>query len=493
MYLVFASVLAALGAAWFREKQAGAAARGMVLLFLAATGLRLLAGSVGVWSEGALDVGVTILIAFVLPTWLCVYFPTWFGWRVLHPLGLDSAVLAALWFSPLVRRCEISTICIFLGALRKIPFPPAASVTSDAWTALAAAVQADEQKAYARLDAIVEALTHLPSGTRFSGLARQVGVEALARRGAIRRDWAAVLRITRLGSGRAVRFLALLAQAEVGQPVSPGRLWLAWLLAPMRLQTSRHVRALTLAAKKQERVTPPPPDLNPHQPHAESSGVADPRLIHIRLLGAAASGQPIAMQEVRSLAHAWQKALDGASLARLHSRALELDIRNGAHLAQAMKASVLRELTALACVAVGAMDRLSLSENTSNTLVGDLFRSVESQLYLEVEETLAPLDAERAEAPSHPLVAWEQWLALRTAIERFERFAGQDALKTLWYSQIRDRVWRWAYGEWTDRGEQSGWAMAMVFDWMADQAEVLGDLPATAINRENARVARLAA
>jgi hypothetical protein len=35
--------------------------------------------------------------------------------------------------------------------------------------------------------------------------------------------------------------------------------------------------------------------------------------------------------------------------------------------------------------------------------------------------------------------------------------------------------------------------MSMVFDWMADQAEVLGDLPATAINRENARVARMAA
>ena len=101
------------------------------------------------------------------------------------------------------------------------------------------------------------------------------------------------------------------------------------------------------------------------------------------------------MREVLTLTHAWQKILNGESLA------------------QAVKASVLRELTDLACVAVGGL--LSASDN--------------------------PVD----------------WLV------------------------------------WTERGEQSGWAMAIVFDWMADQAEVLGDLPAAAINRENARVARIAA
>ena len=494
-YLVSATVLAALGAACWRDKQGGAVARGIFLLALAATGLRLLAGNVGVWAEGALDVGVTILIAFVLPVWLCLFFPTWFAWRVLHPLGLHGCVVAGFWFSPWVRRCEISTIRIFLGVLRKLPFPPAAGVTADAWTALAAAVQADEQKAYARLDAIVEALTHVPSGTRFPGLARQVGVEALARRSATRRDWPAVLRITRLGSGRTVRLLDILARAEVGLPVLPGRLWLAWLLSPMRLSTYGHVRALTLAAKKQESVTPPPRGPNPQQTRVEARSVSDPHLRHVRLLGAAARGQTIAMQEILSLAHAWQEALDGASLARLHARALELDVRNGAgaHLAQAMKVTVLRELTDLACVAVGAMDPQPLSQHASDSLVVDLFRSVENQLYREVNKALAPIDSEKTKTAVHPLVAWEQWLAVREAVERFEQRAGQDALKVLWYSLIRDRVWRWAYAEWTERGEQSGWAMAMVFDWMADQAEVLGDLPATAINRENARVARLAA
>jgi hypothetical protein len=60
-------------------------------------------------------------------------------------------------------------------------------------------------------------------------------------------------------------------------------------------------------------------------------------------------------------------------------------------------------------------------------------------------------------------------------------------------SRIRDRIWSWAYREWTERSEQSDWAMSIVFDWIADQADVLGDLPAAAINRENARVARIAA
>jgi hypothetical protein len=39
----------------------------------------------------------------------------------------------------------------------------------------------------------------------------------------------------------------------------------------------------------------------------------------------------------------------------------------------------------------------------------------------------------------------------------------------------------------------ASWSMAIVFDWIADQADVLGDLPAAAINRENARVARIVA
>ncbi len=66
----------------------------------------------------------------------------------------------------------------------------------------------------------------------------------------------------------------------------------------------------------------------------------------------------------------------------------------------------------------------------------------------------------------------------------FEQRLGQDALKTLWYSRIRDRIWSWAYREWTGRSEHPGWAMSIVFDWIADQADVLGDLPAAAINRE---------
>jgi hypothetical protein len=101
-------------------------------------------------------------------------------------------------------------------------------------------------------------------------------------------------------------------------------------------------------------------------------------------------------------------------------------------------------------------------------------------------------DAEGTNPASHPLAAWENWLALREAVDDFEQRLGQDALKTLWCSRIRDRIWSWAYREWTERSEQSGWAMSIVFDWIADQADVLGDLPAAAINRENARVAGIA-
>ena len=214
IYLVSVTVLAAAAAAFWRRKQCGALARGMLLMGLAAMGVRLLAGHVGVWAEGALDVGITVLIAVVLPVWICVFFPTWFAWRMLHPFGLRPAVLAGFWLSALVRRRDIPSIGIFLGSVRNIPFPPAANVTADALTALAAAGQSDHHQSFSRVDAIIEALTHLPSETRFPMLARQAGVEVLARRALSRQDWTAVLRITRIGRGRSVRFLELLAQAE---------------------------------------------------------------------------------------------------------------------------------------------------------------------------------------------------------------------------------------------------------------------------------------
>jgi hypothetical protein len=88
-------------------------------------------------------------------------------------------------------------------------------------------------------------------------------------------------------------------------------------------------------------------------------------------------------------------------------------------------------------------------------------------------------------------MAWKLWPAALPPGGIGRWFCASPA--TLWYSRIRDRIWSWAYREWTERGEQSGWAMSIVFDWIADQADVLGDLPAAAINRENARVARIAA
>ena len=127
-YLLAATVLATLAAVYWRRRQCGALARGILLLSIAATGLRFLAGRVGVWAEGALDVGATLLIGVALPIWLCTYFPTWFAWRVLRPLGLRPGVLAGFWLSPLVGRQDLPSIRVFLGVLRKAPFPVAREV-----------------------------------------------------------------------------------------------------------------------------------------------------------------------------------------------------------------------------------------------------------------------------------------------------------------------------------------------------------------------------
>src|SRR6185436_1192802 len=104
----------------------------------------------------------------------------------------------------------------------------------DAWTALAAALQADRRRAAAHAARIADALAHVPAGARFPWLARIHGVEALVLSAAERHDWPAVARTARLGQGRLVVLLALVARAARGEEVPPSALWMRWLLAPQR-------------------------------------------------------------------------------------------------------------------------------------------------------------------------------------------------------------------------------------------------------------------
>jgi hypothetical protein len=448
------------------------AARLLVWTVLWGTVLRNIGASVGVWAGGSLGAVSSILIGVVIPAWLFVVFPSWFAFRIAGPRGMRGLAVAACWMSPLVRARDLPSIAAFFEIAADRPCPWWDELPADAWTALAAAIQADRRRSLARAARAADALAHLPAGAHFPWLARVHAVEALVLSAGARRDWAAAARYARLGQGRLVRLLALVARGAAGEAMASRRLWALWLLAPMRTTTLPLVRAFAWRSA----VDPAP---RPASPVART-----PYARHVGLLGAAARHEPIGADDVHALAAAWQAEIDEPALARLHARALELGIRDGAARAQAARERVLDELALLLAHADGEPARAAVHA-LGETLAS---RARERQLGL-IQEALPALDADAVGPSLHPLEAWERWLTLRAAWERAEQTGGRAALAALWRGGVRDRLWGYCCALSHQHGARAAWAVLVMFDWLADRAEYVGDLVAVLANRENARLA----
>lgn len=280
-------------------------ARATGLFVLAAILLHLFGAKVGAWANGSLGPLATLLVGVAVPAWFFVCFPTWFAWRIARPLRLRRLAAFACWFSPLVGRNDLASSRIFLAIEAGRPFPPAASIPADAWTALAAALQAERQGNLVRARMIVEALGCLPQESAFSWLARCHGVEALVSSAWARKDAHAVLAYAAIGRGRVVRWLGLLARVQLGQRLAARTLWLGWLQSPVRRSTLGPLRAALASSSAPAKVTPAPA---PAAPLPDAGSLAlDVRLRHVFLLAAASRGERISARDVVALAAAWQE------------------------------------------------------------------------------------------------------------------------------------------------------------------------------------------
>jgi len=454
-----------------------AVVRLLVWMALWGTVLRNVGATVGAWAGGSLSAGTTILIGVVIPAWLFVLVPSWFAFRVAAPRGMRRLAVAACWMSPLVRLRDLPSIAAYLEIAADRPCPAWGELPVDAWTALAAAVQADRRRSLQQATRIVDALAHLPAGARFPWLARVHAVETLVLAAVARHDWTTAARYARIGRGRLVRLLALVARGDKGAVIPTPPLWRAWLLAPMRRTTFALVRALAwrrAVAPVARAATPAPVTV-----HAR----------HVALLEAAARNQEIHVDDVLALAAAWQdegEIGDGA-LARLRARALELGVRDGEARALAVRERVLDELAHLLARAEGELPRTA----TSPVIETMANRARERQIarIKGAFAALATLDPDRHGSALPPLEAWERWLALRAAWERAEHTASRAALATLWRSSVRDGLWSFCCAISHQHGARAAWAVFVMFDWMADRAEYVGDMVAVLANRENARLA----
>jgi hypothetical protein len=452
-----------------------AAVRLLVLTIVWGIVLRNIAASVGAWAGGSLGAVQTILVGVAIPAWLFVLFPSWLAFRIAAPRGWRRVALVACWMSPLLRLRDLPGIAAFLEVAADRPGAGWGGLPADAWTALAAALQADRRRSLAHASTIADALAHLPAGARFPWLARRHAVEALVIAALIRRDWSAAARYGRIGHGRLVALLMLLARARQGGPVPVAELWLRWLLAPMRATTLPLVRALARRSLSAPAGAAPQIAASVHARHVD-------------LLAAAARNEEIRAGDVLALAAAWQPALDDRALAAVHARALELGVRDGGARAAALREQVLDELALLLARAEGEVPAAP-----THPLAEALAQRTRERHLLRLKASLAALDADRVGPSLAPLAAWEHWLALRTAWERAEQSAGRAALTTLWRTGVRDRVWSYSCALWHFHGARAAWASYAMFDWLADRAEYAGDLVAVLANRENARLALAAA
>ncbi|HXU81917.1 MAG TPA: hypothetical protein VN914_11010, partial [Polyangia bacterium] len=184
-----------------------------------------------------------------------------------------------------------------------------------------------------------------------------------------------------------------------------------------------------------------------------------------------------------ALVAAWRGLLDAAAVARLQARALELEVRDGAGHARALRDAVLDELALLASEAQG-----QLPSAAPDTLAGQVAGLARRRLCEVVEAALAGLGADRI-ARVHPLEAWERWLALRALLERVEHQAGDVALTTLWHGGLRNTLWNATCALFNEHGGRAAWVAHAMFVWVADRADCLGDMSTALVNRENARIA----
>lgn len=455
--------------------------RGVVLFVYAAVLLHLLGAKVGSWANGSLGPALTLLVGVVAPAWFFVCLPTWFAWRIAKPLGLRRLVSIACWFSPMVGRHDLASLRVFLAVEAEQGFRAGGNVSADAWTALAAAVEAEQQGNTARARAIADALHCLPEESRFPWLARCHGVEPLVLLAWRRADWNTVLDYAAFGRGRVVRLFALLARVAIGQPILPRTLWWVWLLSPVRRRTFECVRAATAAGRFVPKVTPAPTAVEAVVDRCLS---VDGRSRHVSLLAAASTGGVVASGDVSALVRAWQPLLDKAGLARLSARALELDVRDSSSEVQAIRADVLSELVALAACCEGKV----AAGGDEPGLLGEVALALREQLCREVEVALEGIAPESFSPSILPLEAWERWLSLRRALDRLA-IQDEGAFFALWNGRVAATIWNWTCVVFNCHGGRASWIAHMMYVWIAEQAERMGDMRTVVVNRENARVA----
>lgn len=376
-------------------------------------------------------------LGLVAPVFALGWGPHWLAWRVLGPRGYVKT--ASILLKIAIHRHAFDRIGA-IALLRELYGTGSSGLNRapvSAWTACALAARFERQGEPLRAGAQIAALRRLPADARVSRGLRLYGIEPLATLAAARGDWWEVVRRTGLGRGRRVRRLDRLARAHLAQP-----------------------------------------------PAVRGTAEENPWLRHLRLLDAAARGEPFEVREVLALAAAWDAPLAPAERARLHQRGLELGARDAAHAGETLLGRVLDELDLLLSVARGSWS--APGEGVIETELRHRYRERLFERLAEREPFFSTADGRQSLAPCDE---WEEWVRFRADVDRLEALGGEEALHAAWRSGL-SRSGNWAVYLHNRFDADAAWATYAMFVWTVEIARIVGDPNTEEVFTNNARLAR---
>jgi hypothetical protein len=398
--------------------------------------------------------------------------PSWLAWRVCGPWGWLKAGRACLAFSGAGRRkLEREGARVLYRAAFEPTLPDLGLESVNPWSVVALVVEAERRGDVESAARLADGLEELPPEALLSRRWRRFAVELLTLGAARRGDWREVERRLRLGRGRGVRFLRLLAKAhlrDLGERPSRLALWWAWALAPWRRQGWVWLDAALAAG-----------EASAGPPQAQTAG---PWAEHLRLLATAAAGS-VPMTDIAALTRTWEGVLDARHEAEWIARGLELGARAPAEAYARLRSSVLREMDALLDAAAGP-----LPEEPS-LLWTELLDRRRDHLLAGLKRWTAPFgDGVAGRAFRPPIEEWTEWVTFRRHVLRLAS-CGPDTLATAWHNGLRLTACNWPVFLHQTYGAQATWAVCVMYVWSSWLATWVGDERIRTLSQDNYRIA----
>jgi hypothetical protein len=130
-----------------------------------------------------------------------------------------------------------------------------------------------------------------------------------------------------------------------------------------------------------------------------------------------------------------------------------------------------------------------MKEGEASFVTKLVFR-LKNRLYEDVYniQELFKVEQDEKVADKDLLERWDTWLILHQSASRLQQLIGTDELVTLWYGTVRNSIWNSTTRIFNGTNGRTAFVSMIMYKWLVDVAELLGDEDALKQNRDNVKV-----